>query len=291
MKEHTSKHRESARSGGLASPTPAFDVELIRSVRALAAIPRLSSVFGGAIGQEALTVADAQKDFGTKYGEFTATPIFLTAGWRNVPSPVYHQDIVRQMGRSFAEVGGRSAVETVIGEACRNVGQHGGRDSGALRHGMARFGPGGIFMKHLVCKDSSQSAHGVLLCMVADEGSGIANPSLSLIDGVGGMGGEDHRGMGIELAGSLLTLIKSNEGRWFLYDGLNHNRNVNAPCAGVAQGRIPRSQWVKPLAEVELPKGEKGCQKIFLFAHQQADRQFLFQEAVSALTMSTTPTN
>ena len=289
MKQSTSTNHDVRESAGPIPPTPGFDVELIRSVRFLAGIPTLSAVFGSSLRNEALKVADAEKYLGTKYHDCMATPVFLTAGWRNVPAPVFNEDLVRREIHPFVEANGRSPVEMVIREACRNVGQHAGGQLEALRYGVARFGPGGIFMKQLVCTDSNKVSHRVLLCMVADEGSGISNPSLSLVDGVGGLGGEDHRGMGIELAGSLVTLIKSNEGRWFMYDGLNHARNFKDSRLTKPQSNIPKSQWVKPLAEVELPAGEKGCQKIFLFAHPQADRQFVFQQAVSALVTSAIP--
>jgi len=286
MKERISRDRDSAVTGGPTPPAPSFEVELLRSIRTLADIPPLKAVFGSSLSNETLNVADARKYLGTSYGDFMATPIFLTAGWRNVPAPILNEDVVRRVCQSFVEPDGSSPVQTVIGEACRNVGQHGGRNLEGLRHGVARFAPGGVFMKQLACLDSDKVTHRALLCMVADEGIGISNPSLSLLDGVGGMGGEDHRGMGVELARSLVTLIKSNEGRWFLYDGLNHNRDGARPPAIITQGRVPKSQWVKPLAEVELPAVGKGCQKIFLFAHPQADKQFLFKEVVNALAVS-----
>jgi hypothetical protein len=125
--------------------------------------------------------------------------------------------------------------------------------------------------------------------MVSDEGPGMESPSLCILNGVGGIGGDQHQGMRIEVSRSLVTLIKSRNGQWFLYDGLHHNQS--AVESGGATRRSPalRSQGIKPLAELDLPGRVRGCQKIFLFAHPEADRELLFKESVRALTTISLP--
>lgn len=268
-------------------PTQTFDVELIRSVLGMAGIPSLRQVFSGCIPQEPLRVDAARRVPPIHCGDLTAAPVFLTAGWRNVPAPVFNESFVRRISLPFVRTNGEcGAAEVVIREACRNVGQHACRATDSLRHGFAQFASAGVFVKNMVCVSPDRREHSVLLCMVADEGRGISNPSASLVDGVGTAGGEDHRGMGIELSGSLLTLIKSNQGRWFLYDGLHHAREQRARTGGRTVTEVPSAQRVEPLAELNLPGGTKGCQKIFLFAHPMADKDFVFQQAVTALSAS-----
>lgn len=271
----------------LKQPAPDFTVDLIRSVQTLAALPPLREVFSGHLPSEPLKVSDARVFPVSTYGDFTAMPVFLTAGYRNVAAPVFNEKYENLLRRRFGNRDGASGLSALsIGEACRNIGQHGGQNENGLRYGLAQFAPGAVFVKTLVYTDPGRKKHAALLCMVADEGRGISDPSRSLVDGVGGSGGEDYIGMGNELASSLIEVIKSRDGRWFLYDGLHHTRGSLGECVGRAGNRRASREGVKPLAELNLPAGVQGCKKIFLFAQAKADKQSVFRQAVDALTMS-----
>ena len=264
---HNSKNPVIADSGSLQGPAPGFDIELIRSLIRLAEIPKLSRLFGGESWRNDVSVADVKTIPGVSYHGFHVAPVFLKGGWRNVPAPLINERAVGASARPYLKTG----LGSVVMEACRNIGQHAYQGPSTIGSGIARFAPGAVFTREFRFLDEKGRTQQIVMCMIADEGPGIANPSRSILDGVGNALGENHRGMGAELSRSLLGILKSRDGRWLVYDGLNHKRQSAAEYLRNQKRDPPSRSWVKPIGEVDLPERVGGCRKIFFFSHPQSD--------------------
>lgn len=256
-----------ADSGSLQGPAPSFDIELMRSLIRLAEVPKLSRLFGGENWRNDVSVAEVRKIPGASYHGFDVAPLFVKSGWRNVPAPLLNERALGASARPYMNTG----LGSVVMEACRNIGQHACRGHGSIGSGKARFAPGAVFTREFAFLDEKGGTQRILMCMIADEGPGIAHPSRSILDGVGNALGENHRGMGAELSRSLLGILKSRDGRWLVYDGLNHKRQSAAEYLRNQKRDPPSTSWVKPIGEVDLPERVGGCRKIFLFSHPQSD--------------------
>lgn len=254
-------------TGSLQGPAPGFDIELMRSLLRLAGIPKLSRLFGGEGWRNDVSAAEVTTIPGASYHGFDVAPVFLKGGWRNVPAPLLNVGALGASARAYLKTG----LGTVVMEACRNIGQHAYRERGPIGSGNARFAPGAVFTRELAFSDEKGKTQRILMCMIADQGPGIANPSCSILDGVGTALGENQHGMGSELSSSLVGILKSRDGRWLVYDGLNHKRQSAAEYIRNQKRDPPRGSWVKPIGELDLPEREGGCQKIFFFSHPQSD--------------------
>jgi anti-sigma regulatory factor (Ser/Thr protein kinase) len=254
-------------SGSLQGPAPGFDIELMRSLIRLAGIPKLSRLFGGEAWRNDVLAAEVKTIPGASYHGFDVAPVFLKGGWRNVPAPLLNERALGVSARAYMKAG----LGSVVMEACRNIGQHAYKGRSPIGAGNARFAPGAVFTREFAFSDEKGGTQRILMCMIADEGPGLANPSRSILDGVGTALGENHRGMGAELSRSLLGIVKSRDGRWLVYDGLNHKRQSAAEYLRNQKREPPSSSWVKPISELDLPERVGGCRKIFFFSHPQSD--------------------
>ena len=252
---------------------PDFTVTLVRELSgmlrrfadaasggALSGASALAQVFGPEIADARVSYKDVQKREGISVGNFRAWPVFITDGWHGVEAAVFNREALE---RCFSEFfpNPSSSIRGVIGEAVRNIGQHGHQQRGTFMVGSeeARFAPGGVFVQALSYATEDGRNLPVLLAVVADEGVGIVSPSTSLVDGCGdSTRGSQHEGLGIELQSSLVYVVKARNGEWQLYD-----RSACEPTG---------EQIVKPVCSLQLPHVERGCQKVMFFVPPLAEK-------------------
>ena len=279
--------RDSTAQGEL-SITPSVDVLFQRELHhllkanlegpqdtsvALSARP-MSKVFGGAIPTGTIPLEEARGVSHISVDGYKAWPIFVTPGYRNTLAAVVNrQELEKEFPDYFPA--GISEIRGSIGEAVRNVGQHGHGDTranDALLFDQARFASAGLFVKEISFSTTSTSSHRVLMVVVADEGRGLPNPEWSMLDGVGV--GDDHEGMGVELRGALVYLVKASKGEWSLFDGLRASVPTKYVSANSSHQReIGDDERVSRVSSVDLPAPARGCQKIALYAHPTTSRE------------------
>lgn len=229
----------------------------------------LSEIFAQTLTTPSISLDEARAVGGIEVGGFTAWPIFITyaGGYRDPYAPVYNHAQIEERLREFY-ASNSSKIRGAIGEAIRNVGQH-GHDCHAIGYERCFFAPAALFVKELPL--GSEPTSRVLMAVVADEGGGISDPERSILNGVGCMAGVDSVGMGYEMAGCLLYLVKSRQGDWCLFDGA---RQINPDKYDTANGfkrrKIGEDEKIERVASLDLEGPRKGCQKIMFFAHPSA---------------------
>jgi anti-sigma regulatory factor (Ser/Thr protein kinase) len=229
----------------------------------------LSDIFSQRITTPSMSLDEARAVGSIEVGGFTAWPIFITyaGGYRDPYAPVYNHAQIEERLRDFY-ASNSSKIRGAIGEAIRNVGQH-AHDGHAVGHERCFFTPAALFVKEISL--GSEPANRVLMAVVADEGGGISDPERSMLNGIGSMAGVDSVGMGYEMEGALLYLVKSRHGEWCLFDGARQiNPDKYDKANGFRRRRIGEDEKIERVASLELDAPPKGCQKIMFFAHPSA---------------------
>ena len=232
----------------------------------------LADIFARTLTTPSLSVDEARTVESIEVGGFTAWPIFITyaGGYRAPYAPVYNHAQIEERLREFYS-SNSSKIRGAIGEAIRNVGQH-GHDYSAVGYGRCFFTPAALFVKELPL--GSEPTSRVLMAVVADEGGGISDPERSMLNGIGSMTGEDSVGMGYEMAGTLLYLVKSTKGEWCLFDGAcQMNPDKYDKSNGFKRRTIAEDEKIERIASLDLDAPPKGCQKIMFFAHPGATEE------------------
>jgi hypothetical protein len=213
-------------------------------------------------------VEEAERFPSAPLGDYVATPIFATPGYQNTFAAVFNRSYLEA---SFPEYfpPESSSIRGSIGEAVRNVGQHGVSNDPRFHragYGECLFASAALFVRELALRSQEGRAHRILVALVTDEGPGVHDPERSMVDGVGN--GEDYEGMGVELGGSLLYLIKARHGEWSLFKGAQEQeRDKDCEGSWSACRNLSDDERVSRVCAVDLPASEKGCQKILVFAH------------------------
>jgi hypothetical protein len=229
----------------------------------------LSDIFAQTLTTPSISLDEARAMASIEIGGFTAWPIFITyaGGHRDPYAPVYNHAQIEERLREFY-ASNSSKIRGAIGEAIRNVGQH-GHDCHAIGHERCFFAPAALFVKELPL--GSEPTSRVLIAVVADEGGGISDPERSMLNGVGSMAGVDSVGMGYEMEGALLYLVKSTKGEWSLFDGARQiNPDKYDKANGFKRRSIGENEKIERVALLDLEAPPKGCQKIMFFAHPSA---------------------
>ena len=283
------------------SIAPEFEVSLVRELRSLLTdrlegphdrsvalgARSLADIFARTVPAHTIPVEAARSVGRLEVGGCIAWPIFITyaGGHRDPYAAVYNHKQIEQSLRAFYTTGA-STIRGGIGEAIRNVGQH-GHDWRAVGFGQSCFGPAALFVREFAIPAEGRPPHRILMAMVADEGPGIANPERSILNGVSGLGGDASLGMGVEMNAALLYLVKSRKGEWCLFDGA---RQVN-PDKYTSKNDfncrvIGDDEKIERLATLDLPAPPKGCQKIMFFPHPSAtadDKRMMHGRLLAAL--------
>lgn len=229
----------------------------------------LSDIFAETITTPSISLDEARAVGGIEIGGFTAWPIFITyaGGYRDQFAPVYNHAQIEERLREFY-ASDSSPIRGAIGEAIRNVGQH-AHDYQTVGYQRCFFAPAALFVKELPLRGESTSR--ILMAVVADEGGGISDPERSMLNGVGSMAGMDSVGMGYEMEGALLYLVKSRRGEWCLFDGTRQiNPSKYDKSNGFKRRKIGEDEKIDRIASLNLDAPPKGCQKIMFFAHPSA---------------------
>jgi anti-sigma regulatory factor (Ser/Thr protein kinase) len=286
------------------STGPGFEVGFVRELRSLlkdhldgaddSAVAlgarSLSEIFAGTVPPHSVT-PDAARSIGSvEIGGFTAWPIFITyaGGHRDAYATVYNS---KQMEQRLVEfyTPGASSIRGGIGEAIRNVGQH-GHNHYVVRYDECSFAPAALFVREISFRSAVGAHHRILMAMVTDEGSGIGDPERSLLNGVSGLGGDASLGMGIEMSSCLVYLVKSRAGEWCLFDRTRQeNPDHYETRQSFKRRAIGADEKIERLATLDLPAPPKGCQKIMFFAHPSAtaqDMKEVYDHILSALNMT-----
>jgi anti-sigma regulatory factor (Ser/Thr protein kinase) len=231
----------------------------------------LAALFSSHVPAHRISIEAARAVRGVDVDGFTAWPIFITyvGGCRDPYAPVYNQQHIEERLRDFY-ASGFSKIRGAIGEAIRNVGQH-GHQLDAVGYQQCLFAPGAILVKEIALENDDTPASRVLVAMVTDEGGGISDPERSVLNGVGSVAGVDSLGMGIEMEGSLLYLVKSSRGEWSLFDGARQiNPDKYDSSRGFRRRIIGENEKIERVSSLYLPAPSTGCQKIMFFAHPSA---------------------
>ncbi len=267
------------------SIAPEFEVSLVRELRSLLkkrvdgphdrsvalGARSLVDIFAQTVPTHTVPVETARAVGGVEVGGCIAWPIFITyaGGHRDPYAAVYNHSQIEHSLRAFYTTGA-STVRGGIGEAIRNVGQH-GHDWRAVGFGKSCFGPAALFAREFAIPAEGRPPHRILMAMVADEGPGIADPERYLLNGVSGLGGDASLGMGVEMNASLLYLVKSAKGEWCLFDRARQINPDKYESKNAFKDRvIGDDEKIERLATLDLPAPRKGCQKIMFFAHPSA---------------------
>lgn len=267
---------------------PQLDVRLARELRSLLkseleapddtavalGARSLSDIFAEKVPRERLSIDDARAVESIEVGGFTAWPIFITyaGGSRDPYAPIYNNSQMEESLSNFYTPG-RSTVRGAIGEAIRNIGQH-GHDLHAVGYHQCLFAPAAVLVKEFSVGKGDGPDSRVLMAVVTDEGGGLSDPERSMLNGVGSMAGVDALGMGIEMKYSLLYLVKSRKGEWCLFDGVRHlNPDKYDSANGFKKRAIGDDEKIERVALLDLPAPAKGCQKIMFFAHPNASAE------------------
>lgn len=285
------------------SKGPGFEVELVRELRLLLKDHRdgphdeavalgtrsLSEIFAQTVPAAPLTLDAARSVTSIEIGGFTAWPIFITygGGHRDPYAAVYNS---KQMEEKLADffTAGASDIRGGIGEAIRNVGQH-GHHQRLVRYDECLFAPAALFVRELSLDSDAADSQRILMAMITDEGSGIGDPERSLLNGVSGIGGDASVGMGREMSSCMLYLVKSRAGEWCLFDDSRQtNPDKYENPYSFKRRAIGVDEKIERIASLDLPAPPKGCQKIMFFAHPGAtaeDVKTVHDRLLSALSM------
>ena len=232
----------------------------------------LSEIFSSHVPAHRIPIEAARAVRCVEMDGFTAWPIFITyvGGCRDPYVPVHNQQHIEERLSDFY-ASGFSKIRGAIGEAIRNVGQH-GHQLDAVGYQQCLFAPGAIFVKEIALESSDDNpTRRVLMAVVTDEGGGISDPERSVLNGVGSMAGVDSVGMGIEMEGSLLYLVKASRGEWCLFDGARQiNPDKYDGSRGFRRRIIGDDEKIERVSSLQLPAPSTGCQKIMFFAHPSA---------------------
>jgi hypothetical protein len=261
------------------SPSPDEDVVALGA-------RSLTDIFAQTITTGPISLDEARAVGSIEVGGFTAWPIFITyaGGYRDAYAPVYNHAQIEERFRDF-DVPDSSKIRGAIYEAIRNVGQH-AHDYQAVGYQRCFFTPAAIFVKDLPFASGPTSR--LLIAVVADEGGGISDPERLMLNGVSGtMAGVDSVGMGYEMEGSLLYLVKSRRGDWCLFDGARQiNPDKYDKVNRFKRRKIGEDEKIERVASLNLPAPPKGCQKIMFFAHPNAtadESQAIHERLLAAL--------
>jgi hypothetical protein len=229
-------------------------------------------LFGASLPQGAISLDEARQFPCVVHGEYLVWPIFATPAYQNSIAAIFNKtDLEGRFPDYFPSVA--SSIRGSIGEAVRNVGQHGvsnDRRFHCARFGECLFASAALLARELTLTDEKGTIHRALIAVVTDQGRGIYDPERSMVDGVGI--GEDYEGMGVELQGSLVYLITSARREWSLFQGGQgeerkpHRASSSSSQEVSADARIPR------IGAVDLPVPTSGCQKVLIFAHPAAPK-------------------
>ena len=279
MKLESAKQSPSQTLDDPGARLPRVPFSLSEALISLAIAPRPSELFEEGLRGAMLPEADAHRVDVVNYEGFRVVPMFLDAGWMGVPGAVFNKQLIASEFPDYLPSDNSSKTSSAIFEAARNVAQHGAPLNQLPPAGSVCFAPGAIFLQELYCRDDQAREHRFLVCMISDEGMGIADPSRSLLPGVGSPWGENHNGLGYELRDSVLMLIRARERGWLLFDGLHHQSTM------LAKANAPDEHLtgVPPLAELQLPSHSRGCQKIFIFQHPSSDAEAVFRIAMDSM--------
>ena len=228
----------------------------------------LSDIFAQSLSDQPLSIDDARSVGFVKVGGFTAWPIFVTyaGGFRDAYGPVYNNSQIEESLRDFYTTGA-SEIRGAIGEAIRNVAQH-GHEHRTVGYRRCLFAPAGVFVKEISFGTDQQPSRRMLMAVVADEGPGISEPERSMVNGFGNGWGDDKTGLGNEMRAALLYLVKSNKGEWCLFDGSRQSNPDKYQIRHSFKERaIGDGEKIQRVASLDLPAPSKGCQKIMFFAH------------------------
>lgn len=247
----------------------------------------LCEIFAPHLPLERVSFDEARAVGGVEIDGYTAWPIFITyvGGYRDPCAPVYNSGQMEHRLREFYALG-TSKVSGAIGEAIRNVGQH-GHNLHEVGYHLCLFAPAALFVKEIELGRGDGTPNRILMAVIADEGGGISDPERSLLNGVGSIAGVDSVGMGIELQNSLLYPVKSSKGEWSLFDG---TRQVNPDKYDRAHGykrrKLGEDEKIARVSSLDLPAPAIGCQKIMFLAPPGAtveETHTIRQQLLSAL--------
>jgi len=267
------------------SLAPHFDIQLGRELRSLlktkldgaddSAVAlgtrSLSDIFAANLPNQPLSLEAARSVASIQVDGFAAWPIFITyaGGYRDAHAPILNNVEMEQRLRQFYTAGA-SKIRGAIGEAIRNVGQHGHHHT-VIGYHQCVFAPAAVLIKEIAFGKGDGPASRLLMAVVTDEGSGISNPQRSMLHGVGSMAGVDALGMGIEMTNCLSYLVKSSKGEWCLFDGSRQANPEKYEGSNSFKTRtIGEKEKIERVACLDLPAPPKGCQKVMFFAHPSA---------------------
>jgi len=252
----------------LASP------ELDRLRQELAVSLSLLARFGDPV--EAVRTADHNPGLATD--GFTVVPVQVQHHFRGCFCANYDKTTIDAVSHDFDTSG--------FSEAIRNIYQHGHNfhflpdldSSPGEVHGV-------VALKEIAVPGSDSNPLRVLITAVMDGGPGIFDPAQNMIDGVGSIGhGEQGCGMGYELTGTLVYVIRSSRNGWFVFDGHTYSKN---PHKEVDQWSPEAEKArVDPVGAIDLPSPGVGCQKIFFFPLKTAtdsERKWITEQILAAL--------
>lgn len=234
----------------------------------------LSAIFSPHLPTERVSIETAGAVGSIALDGFTAWPIFITyvGGHRDPYAPIYNKRQIEERLRDFY-THDTSKIRGAIGEAIRNVGQH-GHELHEVGYHLCLFAPAALFVKEIDIGSAEGPANRILMAVVADEGGGMFDPERSILNGVGSMAGVDSMGMGIELESSLLYLVKSGKGEWCLFDPTRQiNPDKYDSSCGYKRRKIGEDEKIERVAALDLPSPATGCQKIMFFAHPSASAE------------------
>lgn len=231
---------------------------------------QVRELFGASLPQGAISLDEARQLPCVAHGEYLAWPIFATPAYQNSIAAVFNR---AQLEAKFPDYfpSGPSSIRGSIGEAVRNVGQHGVSNDprfSRARYGECLFASAAVLVRELTLKDEKGTTHRALVTVVTDEGRGIYDPERSMVDGVGN--GEDHEGMGVELEGALVYLIKSLRGEWCLFKGGQGQNRDPRNAAAFSHQEVSVDAKIPRVSRVDLPTPHRGCQKVLVYARPAA---------------------
>jgi hypothetical protein len=238
------------------------------SAVAISARP-MTDIFRSVMPHGLIALDHARQFPSVRIGEYEAYPIFATTGYRHAYAGVFNRDDIERRFNDYfpAPV---SRIRGGIGEAVRNVAQHGianGPSCGVVKEGEAFFASAGLFVRELRIHGTARTPIRVLMALVSDEGKGIANPERSILDGVGNGAGEGCEGMGVELNASLIYIAKASTGEWSVFDGLHASIPTQyIPGTLFRRREVGPDERIDRVCAVDLPAPATGCQKIMFFS-------------------------
>lgn len=174
-----------------------------------------------------------------------------------------------------------------ISSSMQNIWQH-----GHSFHKLQRVPPesgdvhAAIALKGLRVTGPEGNPLDVLVSLVTDAGPGIRGAANCMVDGVSNsMHGGQGCGMGWELRGSLVYVVRSVTSGWLVFDGFAFSKAPHREVNGFSQEAA--TARVDPVGPVNLPSPGIGCQKIFFSPAENcsdSDKAWLTEQITRALT-------